>query len=85
MAIGYYVRTNIDMITLIWVFYGCVAFPLILLKTDFFIVKIWEGDYEHSSHIPYNTLLKVSYACSPVSLIFHMTGFSSESFMSEVD
>lgn len=52
---------------------------------DFVIVKFEVSDYELGSHIPYNKLLKVSYACAPFSLIFHMTGFSSASFKSRVD
>lgn len=43
--------------------------------SDLVIIKFEEGDYEQGSHIPYNKLLKVSYACAPVLLIFHMTGF----------
>lgn len=52
---------------------------------DFVIIKFEVRDYEQGSHIPYNKLLKVSYACAPVSLIFHMTAFSSASFKSGVD
>lgn len=62
-----------------------MAFPLILLMRDFVIIKFEVEDYEQGSHIPYNKLRKVPSACVPVSVILHMTGFSSASFKSGVD